>query len=343
MPHALHALMPELPYSPQRAIPASSSETLVMKGPASIDLKHFTGIFSLYPILTSLLKFLSGSDASSFLALLDIEVSEAVRQAYCSIYRDIPECIDWIRSLTRKGHTVVIAGKDLISLKERLENPQRYYDEQCHRPPLRLWLAAVANGKYTQFGGVTNNWVLLGDECKSLDNCEATEQIQMMRYGIMGSLFPAPGVWQPGEFKLPGIWQKSLVSNEANLELVCSYGCPNRRHNPNVITCPRVHKGRDFHFMCTDPTQHPELSPGWLQKYDTPGSLLDYTIPYTILRPDAIGWKVELHWAKPYPANYGVEDDADILIMLEASCPLLHDSLRFAIRTPAANKDNKRE
>jgi hypothetical protein len=118
---------------------------------------------SLYPVRKSLFSFLSASDLSSFVYAFNI-CRNKKRYMYISLtskeqellnpIRDIPEYYSWALERMAQGDKVILVGKDLDLLTQRIGNPWKYWRQGYGTRELCVWLAVV--GKLVLDWGPSN-------------------------------------------------------------------------------------------------------------------------------------------------------------------------------------------
>ena len=158
------------------------------------------------PIATAIMDLISASDVSSLLYACGTGLSDYWKRYYMNPIRDLPEYQSWIENETKNRNWVVLVGKDLNALKDRIANPASYWSSAQARDGIHIWLASRNEPPH-----------LCGDEI-------ATEN------KIVGGSTP--------DMKC---WRKSVIKNENNITLYFVPSDPIKSGHPppyrNAIQC----------------------------------------------------------------------------------------------------------
>ena len=249
--------------------------------------EFFGKLGNLYPVLTSILSYLSASDASAFLSvtrLKGVSGMEGTIERYTSICRDLPEHADWINLMMAKGHTVLLAGSDIEKLKMRIDNPVSYWGKGMGRDKLRLWLAVRAFEADAQLlerrrVNPRARYVIdgyNGDVEWSQDSFDTSSHV------LSTNIIPLP---EPPP--RDGYWIKTRLPNENKIEIVYTRQVGRCGQLPVVRLCPAVREDGWRNHIITGP--HTVLrcdrnAPGMTLVEKTGFGKRRYKLPYFDMR-----------------------------------------------------------
>ncbi|KAI8623438.1 hypothetical protein F5Y19DRAFT_492630 [Xylariaceae sp. FL1651] len=243
-----------------------------------------------YPILQSLLSHLGSTESAAFIQSIGllghVEVQGTVNK-FSNLLRDMPEMADWMRAMISKGHSVWLAGRDLVALKSRISDPNQYWNQGNGENTIRLWVMVKATAadqelsrrrqkKPQTYYQITEN----GDVVWS-----GTPEMEL-KAGIWGNVVPLPGTFLPTDPSPENGWLKSTVPNNNNIEFVCCHyghnismfsGSTNSRI-PIFRICPMSREKTHDAKLCSE-----QYGPGALRMEirDAAGSILElFTVPY---------------------------------------------------------------
>jgi len=102
-------------------------------------LRHM--VANVTPVSDSIMNALSASDVSTMLYALGIKMTRETTMRYLNPIRDMPEHEGWIKSQISDGRKVVLVGKDVIELRDRIMNPVKFWSENVCRREIHVWIA----------------------------------------------------------------------------------------------------------------------------------------------------------------------------------------------------------
>ena len=198
-------------------------------------LPHFT---------EGVLNYLSGSEAASFLAALNIlgdKEWKRTRDQFVSFLRDVPEHSPWIEGLMSKGHKVFFVGRDVTIWKKRLEDPVGYWKEHSdpwNEEPLKVWIAVrVVTDMFkkpsTSHGLRNRYYHSYGTDVNGNIFTKILKQ-RLGRHILRRNILPVSGDVQPTQSVA---WRRSTKPN--NIRVVwADFPDGSEQSTPHVRICP---------------------------------------------------------------------------------------------------------
>ncbi|PPJ56472.1 hypothetical protein CBER1_10922 [Cercospora berteroae] len=89
---------------------------------------------SSYPFSAGLFSLLSATNVSTFCYSLGITLTNAEKNSYLDPIRDVPEHENWLKEKIRKGYRVSFVGDDVLTLFNRIDDPEKYWVRNI-KPP----------------------------------------------------------------------------------------------------------------------------------------------------------------------------------------------------------------
>lgn len=96
-----------------------------------------------YPVQTTILTFLTASEAALVASLVSYRFSDAEGRRWLHPIRDLPEHSDWARKMMAEGHAVTLVGKDLDRLVSRIRDPIGFWEKHRGEERFVLWLSVL--------------------------------------------------------------------------------------------------------------------------------------------------------------------------------------------------------
>ncbi|CAK1356605.1 unnamed protein product [Cercospora beticola] len=82
-----------------------------------------------YSFRAGLCSLLSATNVSTFCNSLSITLTNAEKNSYLEPIRDLPEHENWLKKKFRKGYRVSFVGDDVLTLSNRIYDPERYWSK----------------------------------------------------------------------------------------------------------------------------------------------------------------------------------------------------------------------
>ncbi|KAI0191346.1 hypothetical protein F4808DRAFT_443938 [Astrocystis sublimbata] len=226
-----------------------------------------------YPILESLLVYLSASEATLFTTLIGLRHHAAVKNVvdrFASIYRDMPELFAWMSQMLSKGHSVWLAGGGLTALYARIETPLRYWSQGRGTDTIRLWVVVKASAADQELARrrrlrPSTYYALTEDEDVVWSHTPQMKELRRAGKLTYSNMVPIPGAFPDHRLGDRKGWLKSDVLSNHGIETVCYVG----RHEeqmgesltPDAVpifeVCPMAHGKEHPATICCA-----ELGPG---------------------------------------------------------------------------------
>ena len=227
--------------------------------------------------------------------------------------------------MASKGHTVLLLGEGLFDLRKKLKSPRYWMKNNDWKPncglPIRLWLAVVADGRYTCWepnGTGEDKYtpkVLMPDGTVVTDMNAIKRMVLEDKSTLLGPLFLLPGSWpESRDQRQPQSWQL-VPANENNIEFVYITCPPTRRRQYNLQMCTKASLGFcpteiDGSKMDCNP-----MSPDWDLETDSYPFL-----PYAILKPGDGRELRNISRSELYDPEDKHANDEEILLIMRTSC-----------------------
>lgn len=98
-----------------------------------------------YELAETIMGYMSASDVAALHAALKIKPSESVRRRYLHPLRDVDPTMRIFQSWLRDDCQILMIGPDTLLLKERIRNPEAYYQHYRgrKRPQLETWVVGI--------------------------------------------------------------------------------------------------------------------------------------------------------------------------------------------------------
>lgn len=114
-----------------------------------------------YEISEPVMGYLSASNLAALHAALRIKPSESARRHYLHPLRDVDPTMQIFQSWFRDDCQMLMIGPDALLLKERIQNPEAYYQHYHPRKPPQLgaWLWVYLQHPNHTICDAPNGWI----------------------------------------------------------------------------------------------------------------------------------------------------------------------------------------
>lgn len=102
-------------------------------------LRHM--VANVTPVSDSIMNALSASDVSTMLYALGIKMTRETTMKYLNPIRDMPEHEGWIKSQISDMRKVVLVGKGVVELRDRIMDPAKFWSKNVCRRRIHVWIA----------------------------------------------------------------------------------------------------------------------------------------------------------------------------------------------------------